>query len=724
MGHFYLNYSKFYLNCSSLNPYDSNLSIAGQLILPVYLKKIKTKSGLNIELNSSVANAMKFKESDNPSFLPAYSFDEHHQNCTNYFYKRLTDFTTLNPEWSASADKYTLLKWKKLDNIKIKDVNANILFTADFNYINNPTRRLFLTDLSINTTKKYQFEYYNDDLLPNFLSSAIDHLGYFDGTAFTIPSGTDWSSYYNQRVTNPVTVKYGSLKKIIYPTKGFSEFEYEPHKYSKEIDKNGVLLNSATEGTIGGIRVKKVIDNDGLGNNYVKEYQYTIGINSNVSSGNLLFKPLYYVNNINTQAISYFSTAYAFDINQLIPMSNLFSNTIEYETVIEKETFSNSSTSVTTSGYNIYKYSNYSQFPDSPVINTTVPDYAFKLPRTDKGFERGKLLEKSIYDSSNNLKEKATYIYQSNNDSKVNAIRVVIVNASCQNNGAYNFDPYNERAMGAYQIYYTDKYLVEEVKETFNTNGVVQRRKRYGYKIYPEALGTIVNGGDLFKISEYSQSSEGGVLNTYKYPFDYSSNQIFSNMVNSRNFNVVSHKKEFADGSPSSYTPTAIISETNLEFSSINCVGGVAQVPNKLQLKKGDNSFETKFNNEVYDNEGNIVQYKIENGITVCLVWGYNKTKLIAKIENTTSVQVAALLGVSDLNTVNESSGIQINNLRTTLPNAMITTYTYNPLGGMSTVTDPKGNVKYYYYDTSGRLKTIKDNDGKVISEYQYHYKN
>jgi hypothetical protein len=751
IGHFYLNYNKLvitntgYFNSSSEYPFRAS----GQLILPVYLKKIKTKSGLNIEMSSSISNSMKFRENDNPDFdtesgtlnnniFPSGTFtrktyiDHDFFLSSQYFYRKLPDFTTLNPEWNSTNDYFSLLKWKKLDNISIKDANGNNLLTVDFNYINQTTRRLFLNDLSINTSKKYRFEYDRDDLLPNFLSSATDHLGYFDGTPFVIPEETDWSGFYNQRLTNPETVKYGSLKKIIYPTKGFTEFVYEPHNYSKEIDKNGSLINRVSEGTIGGLRIKKIVNNDGLGNNYVKDYQYTLGLNSSVSSGNLLFKPLYYVGDINTaKMLSSQKKAFVYDINQLIPMVNLFGNTIEYETVIEKESYFNSTTNSNNSGYNIYKYSNYSQFPDVPPINSTVPDYAFKFPKTDKSFERGKLLEKLTYDNANNLKERTTYKYESNSDLKVNAIHIVIMDASyaVYSSGGdvmYTIDPQNERTMGAYQIYYTDKYLIEEKKESFSSTGVLENIKKYNYINYPESEGTILNGGDLFKRTEYEQTSLGGILKTFSYPFDYT-NSINTQMYNSRIIPIINEKKEILVGNSIVPDERIVISEQKIDYFEVaNSSGGFVQVPQSILNKKGlSNNFKTIFNYLNYDKEGNLLEYKTENGVSNCFIWGYNKTKPIAKIENSTYNQVETY--VSNLQMLSDT-GVEddllagLASLRNNLPAAMVTSYTYKPLVGVSTITDPKGYITYYGYDEANRLKTIKDQELNLLQSYCYNF--
>ncbi len=54
---------------------------------------------------------------------------------------------------------------------------------------------------------------------------------------------------------------------------------------------------------------------------------------------------------------------------------------------------------------------------------------------------------------------------------------------------------------------------------------------------------------------------------------------------------------------------------------------------------------------------------------------------------------------------------------------AMMTTYTYEPLVGVLSVTDPNNTSAYYVYDEFQRLKMVKDQDGNVLQKTQYHYK-
>jgi YD repeat-containing protein len=61
--------------------------------------------------------------------------------------------------------------------------------------------------------------------------------------------------------------------------------------------------------------------------------------------------------------------------------------------------------------------------------------------------------------------------------------------------------------------------------------------------------------------------------------------------------------------------------------------------------------------------------------------------------------------------------------LRNALADKMVTTYTYLPLIGVSTITDAKGDKMTYMYDAFRRLDHVKDNAGNIISENQYNYK-
>ena len=152
-----------------------------------------------------------------------------------------------------------------------------------------------------------------------------------------------------------------------------------------------------------------------------------------------------------------------------------------------------------------------------------------------------------------------------------------------------------------------------------------------------------------------------------------------------------------------------------------------AKFPNTLTEIEGVGAQDRKITFDKYDDRGNIVQYTVEGGASTVIIWGYGKTQPIAKIENAVYSDVSGL--VSNLQTKSDTGTegallTDLNSLRNALPNAMVTTYTYLPLIGISTITDPKGNATTYSYDEFNRLKTVKDGQGNIVSENQYHYKN
>ncbi|MDD4553805.1 MAG: RHS repeat protein [Bacteroidales bacterium] len=140
-----------------------------------------------------------------------------------------------------------------------------------------------------------------------------------------------------------------------------------------------------------------------------------------------------------------------------------------------------------------------------------------------------------------------------------------------------------------------------------------------------------------------------------------------------------------------------------------------------------------------YDNYGNILQYHKENDINTSFVYGYKNSYQVVSAENisftdlNTAVSAASnndfqglLENIGDLTTQNQKDlWNQFNqNLRTNplVINALLTTYSFKPLVGMTSQTDPAGLTTYYEYDQFGRLLLSRDHQGNIITKYDYHY--
>ncbi len=135
---------------------------------------------------------------------------------------------------------------------------------------------------------------------------------------------------------------------------------------------------------------------------------------------------------------------------------------------------------------------------------------------------------------------------------------------------------------------------------------------------------------------------------------------------------------------------------------------------------------------DYYPNNGNVKEVSKKDGTHMVYIWGYNEQYPIAKIENATYSQVSSALGITNLNLLkgNTLTDQQVRDKLTILRNhssmksAQVTGYTYNPLIGVSSITDPTDQTIYYYYDSFNRLEFVKDAQGKILSKNEYNYKN
>ncbi len=153
-------------------------------------------------------------------------------------------------------------------------------------------------------------------------------------------------------------------------------------------------------------------------------------------------------------------------------------------------------------------------------------------------------------------------------------------------------------------------------------------------------------------------------------------------------------------------------------------------LPKLIQTSKGNSALETRVRYTQYDEWGHPIQLEQEDGTFISYIWGYNNSQPIAKIENTEYVAISPNLIQDAQNESNAPTATaasveaKLQLIRAALPEAMVTTYTYIPLVGVSSVTDPKGNTTTYSYDSFGRLSGVIDAKENRLSTNEYHYKN
>ncbi len=113
--------------------------------------------------------------------------------------------------------------------------------------------------------------------------------------------------------------------------------------------------------------------------------------------------------------------------------------------------------------------------------------------------------------------------------------------------------------------------------------------------------------------------------------------------------------------------------------------------------------------------QGALAQVISRTAPVTSYVWGYNSTLPLVK---------AAGVPYATLSAAYRRAGGDVVALRKDLAvaHALLAIYAYQPLVGMTNQTDPTGRATSFEYDALGRLLRTRDEQGRILSQQQYHY--
>ena len=461
-----------------------------------------------------------------------------------------------------------------------------------------------------------------------------------------------------------------------------------------------------------------------------KDYNYSMPTDATKSSGSLSFaKPLFQYPDALRVCVQCLQTLVGIDWTINIQVSTTFNNLLAIRTQGADIGYKYVSVSETNNGKTDYIYTSPIDYPEEN-YSTMGPPF---LPTKNFDYKRGLLLTETTSDNTAKKLTQTDYSYGFDSFEEQTGMKVYY--NSTEGYVGSNYPSYASY-IGFYDLLKTGGGYSQEIP----TPCLGGRPINYVFTApVIEAFGWAKLNVKTTKNYFYTGSTPNIVESTESYTYNTLNKKIASQTTTNSNTSEVL-KSDFAYHTGNSafsqnriseiekvdsYRNTDLLSSTKIIYST-TFPGNASQLPQNIQTATTGQPFENRLKYNAYDDYGNPLEVQQEGGVTIAYIWGYNKSQPIAKIENATYAsvlsQVANLQTLS--NTGTEASLLTaLNSLRTSLPNAMVTTYTYKPLIGISTMTDPKGDKMTYEYDEFNRLKQVKDQDGNVLSENQYNYK-
>lgn len=503
----------------------------------------------------------------------------------------------------------------------------------------------------------------------------------------------------------------------------------------------------------GGLRIKEIRFKDTQYDSEPKRkfnFYYSDFDDTNKSSGSIINTPVYkYTGTKKWTEITFWNqslqihgyriaqNAYDFiNLNGFTPLSQAKGSVVGYQNVKVQST----------EGYT----KNYFTTVEDMNLNTGEYQYPFFLSE-GRDYKSGIKLKEEIYNKNNLKLKEINYTYEFAQDSITLGERTFERNGGCYLQGGYysyfiksynkfkstlNSDNHVESGMlspcsdylswiGVSNIHAIRGWaqLKEQKEIDFFPSGNLEKDNYFEYNFSNKAV----------RMEKNITSTGDTTIKIYQYPPDLSSTKPFIDILKGANRISVpiiissSYKEPLQQSEETSYFET--------EYAKDGTTNQLV-LPKYIYTKKGadENTLEKKITYNQYDDKGNILQYTLENGTPVSIIWGYNQQYPIAKIEGVeySSVQ-NYVTNLQTLSNADTDSGFNaptegqlitaLNALRNTFSDSMVTTYTYDPLIGVTTITAPNGFTEYYLYDSFGRLQKIVDKEGKELKKYEYNYK-
>jgi YD repeat-containing protein len=507
----------------------------------------------------------------------------------------------------------------------------------------------------------------------------------------------------------------------------------------------------------GGLRVKEIKDYDALGNvaRYkVYDYRYQEDLNQDgqaetYSHGKLLAPITYWKNqiiaeptNVTTPPFYYYASFVRYN-SSVTQLNTSAGSSVGYDQVSEYWMDRNGSSPL---GKTVYVYENKADsvftynFP-SDLINGM-------LGGIDNIRQPG--LANLSYKRNGNLKKKTEYARNGNNYIPVRETVNEYAYPLVDNYYSLRLESLDYGALGAtgtvqtgsvyiahlYQSLKAERHLLERTEQiVYDQNDPTKSTRTQTIYRYSDKHNQVVESNTLLDQGDR-------LIEKTTYPLDYGAiSSVVAGIKNLQEKHIVSTPIEkITISQRSGATVPSVVGGTLTRYfedkpypQQVDLLEGLPIPLTSLQASNQtpgsftpDARFKQRLVYQDYDSKGNLKQFQKTDDVSTVYLWGYNQRYPIAEVKNATYPEVLSALSMSEsqVNALSDETSIRsaMNTLRANLKKAMVTSFTHDPLVGLTSQTGPDGITVFYEYDQLQRLKVIKDQQGNIVKRYQYHY--
>jgi hypothetical protein len=418
--------------------------------------------------------------------------------------------------------------------------------------------------------------------------------------------------------------------------------------------------------------------------------------------------------------------------------------------------------------------SNY-DFMYNPAAPNTLPFP--ENPNYD--WQRGQLLTEKVFDNNNNPVKEILYTYKNYfPEGSLSPVNVYGYKFSSH----YPFLA-SVMAFPAAHVFRVAKYpiLTEVTKVLKSRKEVTYSTADLDKKITSETVyeygNTRLNQPTL---TTFSDSRDREVASINQYPHDLTGTELGSDVLLQEHMDGMPLRQiSMLENVPTSKTEVfyAISSDGKPVVNAFISYADGNTLSSKTHQEYDDQA-NLKHSTPVYLEDEN--GEALVTGVPVSYLWGYNKTLPVAKVENSPNASDVFYMSfeegngnsaIDDSKTGHKSktdgfnglisglangiytlsywqkSGVdwipyeqavsvttgsyvidipttvQVDDIRFYPASALMTTYTYDPGVGMTSMTDPNNRAVYYEYDKHNRLAFIRDARRNVVKAYTYRFK-